>query len=230
MLKLDNIFIDVGVKDKDEVLEMGIYVGCVIIFEDEFSVLNNCYYVGWVLDNRFGGFCIVEVVCMFRENKVEFFYSLYIVNVVQEEVGLRGVEMVVYIIKLDVVIVIDVMYDIYIFLVKFKKIGDVQLGKGFFVIYVFVVYNKLLDFIIDIVFDKEILFQCEVFLRCIGMDIDVFVYSNGGVFFVLIFLLLRYMYIIVEMVYKEDVENVIKLIYEILFCIENGYNFKYFQF
>ncbi len=57
---MDNIFIDVGAKNKDEVLEMGVHVGCVITYEDQFEVLNDRYYVGRALDNRMGGFCIAE--------------------------------------------------------------------------------------------------------------------------------------------------------------------------
>ena len=88
--KLDNIFIDVGAKNKEEVLEMGIHVGCVITYEDEMSILNNRYYVGRALDNRIGGFCIAEVARLLKENNVKLPFSLYVVNSVQEEIGLRG--------------------------------------------------------------------------------------------------------------------------------------------
>lgn len=228
MLKLENIFIDVGVKNKEEVLKMGIMVGCVIIYDDEMEIFNNQYYVGWVLDNCMGGFCIVEVVCLIYENKVDLLFFLYIVNLVQEEVGLCGVEMIVEIIKLYVVIVIDVIYDIYMLLIDKKIYGDVKVGRGLLLIYVFVVYNNLFNFIIDVVEENKIEIQCEVVLCCMGIDMDVFVYSNGGVFLVLIFLLLCYMYIIVEMVYKQDVEGVIQLIYYSLLKIKVGQSFKYF--
>jgi putative aminopeptidase FrvX len=91
---LDNITIDIGAKDKDEVLSMGIHVGCVVTFQDSFMVLNNRYYTGRALDNRIGGFCIAEVARLLKQNNIKLPYSLYIVNSVQEEVGLRGAEMV----------------------------------------------------------------------------------------------------------------------------------------
>lgn len=53
----------------------------------------------------------------------------------------------------------DVIYDMYILFVSSKKFGDVKLGKGLFVIYVLVVYNKLFNFIIEMVEVKEILIQ-----------------------------------------------------------------------
>jgi putative aminopeptidase FrvX len=57
---LKNIFLDVGAKSKKEVEEMGIHVGCVITYEDQFMTLNNRYYVGRALDNRIGGFMIAD--------------------------------------------------------------------------------------------------------------------------------------------------------------------------
>lgn len=226
--KLDNIFIDVGANDKEEVLAMGIHVGCVITFDDEFSVLNDRYYVGRALDNRLGGFCIAEVARMLKDNKVKLPYSLYIVNAVQEEVGLRGAEMVAQTIKPNVAIVTDVTHDTHTPLIKAKKIGDVQSGKGPSVTYAPAVHNKLLDLIIDTATDKDIPFQREASSRRTGTDTDAFAYSNGGVPSALISLPLRYMHTTVEMAHKEDVENVIKLIYETLLRIENGHNFKYF--
>jgi putative aminopeptidase FrvX len=44
----------------------------------------------------------------------------------------------------------------------------------------------------------------------------------------LISLPLKYMHTTVETVHKDDVENVIRLIYETLLRIENGHDFRYF--
>ncbi len=54
--KLKNIFLDCGCASKEEVEKLGVHVGCVITYEDEFSILNNNYYLGRALDNRIGGF------------------------------------------------------------------------------------------------------------------------------------------------------------------------------
>src|SRR5690606_26981373 len=48
---MKNIFLDCGAKSKAEVEKMGVHVGCVITYEDEFIKLNNRYYVGRALDN-----------------------------------------------------------------------------------------------------------------------------------------------------------------------------------
>ena len=226
--KIQNIFIDVGAKNKEEVLEMGIHVGCVITYEDEMMVLNDRYYVGRALDNRMGGFCIAEVARLLKENKCELPYSLYIVNSVQEEVGLRGAEMIAATIKPNVAIITDVTHDTHTPLVVTKKIGDVKGGNGPSVTYAPAVHNKLLNLIIDTAEEKEIPIQREASSRRTGTDTDAFAYSNGGVPSALISLPLRYMHTTVEMAHKDDVEGVIKLIYETLLKIEAGHSFKYF--
>jgi putative aminopeptidase FrvX len=128
--KVDNIFIDVGAKNKEEVLEMGIHVGCVITYEDEMEVLNDRYYVGRALDNRMGGFCVAEVARLLKENNIELPYTLYVVNSVQEEVGLRGAEMITETIKPNVAIVTDVTHDTQSPLMNKIKQGDVKAGRG----------------------------------------------------------------------------------------------------
>ena len=67
--KPDNICIDIGAKDKDEVLKMGVHVGCVITYPDEFHILNGEKFVCRALDNRMGGFMIAEVARLLKENK-----------------------------------------------------------------------------------------------------------------------------------------------------------------
>lgn len=226
--KGENIFIDTGASSKDEVLEMGITVGCVITYDDEMEILNNNYYVGRALDNRMGGFCIAEVARLLKENKIELPYSLHIVNSVQEEVGLRGAEMITETIKPHVAIVTDVTHDTHTPLIDKKKHGDVKSGRGPSLTYAPAVHNKLLDLIIDAAEANEIPIQREAASRRTGTDTDAFAYSNGGVPSALISLPLRYMHTTVEMAHKNDVENVIKLIYQSLLKIEDGQSFKYF--
>jgi len=226
--KTENIFIDIGAKDKEEVAKLGVHVGCVITFEDEFSILNNTYYCGRALDNRIGGFCIAEVARLVKTSKIELPYSLYIVNSVQEEVGLRGAEMVARAIQPNVAIVTDVTHDTGTPLVNSKIHGDIKCGKGPSLTYAPAVHQKLLKLIEKTAEEKSIPFQREAASRSTGTDTDAFAYSNSGVPSALISLPLRYMHTTVEMAHKEDVENLIQLMFESLKKIEYQHNFKYF--
>ena len=226
--KLENITIDVGAAKKEEVEKMGIHVGCVITYPDTFQVLNKNKFVCRALDNRIGGFMIAEVARMLKENKVELPFGLYITNSVQEEIGLRGAEMITQTIKPDVAIVTDVCHDTSTPMIDPKKQGDNTIGKGPVISYAPAVQQLLRDRIIDTANTKKIPFQRLASSRYTGTDTDAFAYSNGGVPSALISLPLKYMHTTVEMVHQEDVENVIKLIYETLQTIKNGETFSYF--
>ena len=39
--KLDNIFLDCGAKDKEEVEKLGIHVETLVTYEDEFMIMNK---------------------------------------------------------------------------------------------------------------------------------------------------------------------------------------------
>ena len=224
---VSNIFIDVGAESKDEVEKMGIHVGCVITYPDELSEMGN-YYVGRALDNKMGGFCIAEVAKMLHKNKKTLDYSLYIVNAVQEEIGLRGAQMIAHAIKPDVAIVTDVCHDTNTPMIKTKEQGDIKSGKGPALTYAPAVHNLLLQQVINVAEKNEIPFQRQASSRSTGTDTDAFAYSNCGVPSVLISLPLKYMHTTVEMAHKEDIQNVSELIYETLLNIKAGQSFKYF--
>ena len=226
--KIDNIFIDVGAEDKEEVLNMGIHPGCVITYDDEFEILNNRYYVGRALDNRIGGFCIAEVARLLKENEIELPFGLYIVNAVQEEVGLNGARMVTQTIKPNVAIVTDVSHNTHTPLVSIEKHGDIKGGDGPDLTFAPAVHNNLLQLIRQAAEANEIPYQLSASSRVTGTDTDAFAFSNGGVPSALISLPLKYMHTTVEMAHKDDVANVIQLIYHALQRIEDQQDFRYF--
>lgn len=227
--KLDNIFIDIGAKDKEEVEKMGVHVGCVITYPDEFHVLNKNKFVCRALDNRAGGFMIAEVARLLHENKKKLPFGLYITNSVQEEIGLRGAEMITQTIKPNVAIVTDVTHDTTTPMIDKKKQGEASIGKGPVISYAPAVQQKLRERIIETAEKKNIPFQRSASSRSTGTDTDAFAYSNGGVASALISLPLRYMHTTVETVHRDDVENVIRLIYETLLNIKAGETFSYFD-
>lgn len=226
---LKNIFIDVGASSKEEVEEMGIHVGSVITFDDELMELNDQYFVGRALDNRIGGFMIAEVLRRLHENKVKLPFGLYVVNAVQEEIGLRGAEMISRKIAPNVAIVTDVTHDTNAPMYDKVKSGDISCGKGPTLSYAPAVQNNLRDLIIDVANSKEIPFQRLASSRFTGTDTDAFAYSSDGVASALISLPLKYMHTTVETVHRDDVESVIKLIYETLLRLEDGQDFRYIK-
>ncbi len=226
---MKNIFLDCGCKTKEEVEKLGVHVGCVATFEDEFMILNKDNYVGRALDNRMGGFMIAEVARMLKASKKKLPFTLYVVNSVQEEIGLRGAEMISRQLEPDVAIVTDVCHDTQTPMIDKIEQGDLHSGQGPVLTYGPAVQTNLLKKIIATAEAKKIPFQRAAASRSTGTDTDAFAYSGKGIASALISLPLRYMHTTVEMTHKDDVENVIKLIYETLLNIKSGEDFRYLK-
>lgn len=224
---MKNIFVDVGCSSKKEVEKLGIHPGTVLTFDDELFELNKNYFVGRALDNRMGGFMIAEVARRLNKKKWKPDFGLYIVNAVQEEIGLRGAEMIAHKIKPNVAIVTDVTHDTCSPMYDKKVSGLQKAGDGPVLTYGPAVHNNLLGQIIATAEKKKIPFQRASATRYTGTDTDAFAYSNEGVASALISLPLKYMHTTVETVHKKDIENVIKLIMESVMSLENGKDFSY---
>ena len=226
---LSNIFIDIGASSKDEVLEMGVNIGTVVTFEDGLTELNNTFYTGRALDNRMGGYIIAEVARKLKADKVELPFTLYIVNSVQEEIGLRGAEMISRRLKPNVAIVNDVTHDTQSPMYDKKKSGDIACGKGPALSYGPAVQNNLLNFIIDTAEENNIPVQLSACSRSTGTDTDAFAYSGEGVPSALISLPLKYMHTTVETVHKNDVQSCIDLYVAVLKNLEANTDFGYIK-
>ncbi len=224
-----NIFLDLGCKSDKEVSELGVHVGCVVTYQDELMELNDRYFVGRALDNRIGGFMIAEVARLLKEKKDKLPFGLYIVNAVQEEVGLNGATMIARKIKPNVAIVTDVCHDTQTPMMSKITSGDIHCGKGPVLSYAPAVQNNLLKLIIDTAKKNKIDFQRQAASRATGTDTDAFAYATDGIASALISLPLRYMHTTVESVNKKDVEEVIKLIYHSLKTIKNNQDFRYLK-
>ncbi len=226
---LKNIFIDIGAESKKEVEAMGVHVGTVATFQDELIELNKNYLTGRALDNRMGGYMIAEVARRLHENKKKLPFCLYVVNAVQEEIGLRGAEMISRRLKPDLAICTDVTHDTQSPMYNKKESGNMKCGAGPVLCYGPAVQNNVLKMIIDVAQKKKIPFQRQAVSRSTGTDTDSFAYSAEGVASALISLPLKYMHTTVETVHKDDVENVINLMYDVLLQVKPGHDFRYIK-
>src|ERR1043165_2156831 len=167
---LKNIFLDIGAKSDKEVEDLGVHVGCVVTYQDELMELNDRFYVGRALDNRIGGFMIAEVARLLKVNKDKLPFGLYIVNSVQEEVGLNGATMIARKINPDVAIVTDVCHDTQSPMMNKIANGDLSCGKGPVLSYAPAVQNNLLKLVVAAANKNKIPFQRQAASRSTGTD------------------------------------------------------------
>lgn len=227
--KVENLFLDCGARNRKEVEDLGITVGNVVTYVDGFDELANDYFIGRAMDNRIGGFMIAEVARLLKEDRKKLPYSLYIVNAVQEEIGLRGAEMIARRIKPNVAIVTDVTHDTSTPMINKIIEGETTCGKGPSLSFGPAVHNVLLRFVQDVAENKSIPVQLRAVSRSTGTDTDSFAYANDGCPSVLISIPLRYMHTTVEMLHRDDIEQTIVLMYESLLALTPKTNLSYFQ-
>ncbi len=227
--KVDNLFLDCGARSKKEVEALGIHIGAVATYVEGYEELAHGHLIGRAFDNRIGGFMIAEVARLLKENKKKLPYALYVVNAVQEEIGLRGAEMIARRIKPDVAIITDVTHDSTTPMINKIIEGECKCGNGPSLCYGPAVHNKLLDLVQKVGEKSKIPFQLRAISRSTGTDTDSFAYANDGCPSVLISIPLRYMHTTVEMIHKDDIENTIRLMYETLLTLTPKTNLSYFS-
>ncbi|SKA03057.1 M42 family metallopeptidase [Sediminibacterium ginsengisoli] len=226
--KVENLCLDCGARSKKEVEDLGIHVGAVVTYEEGFDELSYDFYIARAFDNRVGGFMIAEVARLLHENKKKLPFGLYVVNAVQEEIGLRGAEMIARRIKPDVAIITDVTHDTSTPMINKIIEGDIQCGKGPSLAYAPAIHNKLLQLVEKVAEKNEIPVQFRTLSRSTGTDTDSFAYANDGCPSVLISIPLRYMHTTVEMLHRKDIEETIRLMYHTLLELTPKTNLSYF--
>lgn len=205
------LWVDIGAKDKEAVIKKGIKPGCLITFDDKFSEIGD-YYVGRSLDNKIGGYIIAEVTRRLYEEGEELPFDLYIVNSVQEEVGLHGAKMIAKKLQADIALVHDVCHATDHPNTNKAKNGDVRGGDGPALEFTAQNHRKIIKRFIEIAEANEIPYQRHV--GSYGNDTMAFFLENTPT--AIAATPLRYMHTTIEFAHKDDVENCIKLFIETL--------------
>jgi putative aminopeptidase FrvX len=210
---------------KEEVLKMGIEIGNCVVFDRKPEILNDKYVIGKALDDKIGGFVISEVLRHLKEKNIELYYDLYVVNSVQEEVGVRGAKMITETIEPDVAICFDVCFDTNTPLIDKAKYGDFKMGDSVIFRQGFDVHPNLLKLMKETANEYNIPYKISVGGGG-GTNTVSYNLSNGGVVTSTICTPLRYMHTNNEIVLLDDIKNSIDYLVHLLCNIENNHNFK----
>ena len=103
-LKYEDMFIDIGCKNKEET-EKKVEIGDAVIFEPNSGILNGKLYYGKAIDDRIGCFALIRIMEKLRTTASGA--ELYAVATGQEEVGLKGARTSAFRIDPDFAIAVD---------------------------------------------------------------------------------------------------------------------------
>ena len=208
-LKLENMYIDIGVFSKEEA-ESKINIGDVCVYKTEYDENENVVS-SKCLDDRVGCFVAIEAIKKIKDNVND----LYFVFTVQEEVGLRGARTSAYRINPDMGIALDVTGS-----------GDTPKAKTFAVglgngtaIKVkdnsILTHPKVKELMVDVAKENNIEYQMEV-LEFGGTDSGAIHLTREGIPSGVISIPTRYVHSTVEMASKKDIISSIDLLIKIL--------------
>ncbi len=210
---IDEMYLDLGVKDKAEAEKLGIEIGNMIAPYIEFRELANPkYLLGKAWDNRIGCAIVVEVL---KRLKNEAHPNIvYGVGSVQEEIGLRGAKTSAQMINPDICLALDVG------IAKDTPGTDmsVKLGAGPGIL----VYDSALighlglrEFVVQVSKEEQIPYQLD-FLKHGGTDAGTASLTNNGVPSMSFCLPTRYIHSHTSILHRDDYENAIKLIVAVI--------------
>jgi putative aminopeptidase FrvX len=107
--KYQKLFVDVGADSYEEVLEMGIDVGCPVVYKPNFQRLKNKKVYATSLDNRIACSILLDLAQKLSTDRPE--NTVYLVGTVQEEYNLRGGMMAARSIQPQIAIALDVALE-----------------------------------------------------------------------------------------------------------------------
>lgn len=214
-IKLKDLYVDVGAKDKTDIEEnFGIEIGSPIVFGDELLEFKNNLIATKAADDRLGVFIAAQVAINCKESDT----SVIAAATCQEENGLIGARMLPSLLKNtigypDYNIVIDVTHSTDYPGVSSEEKGDIKLGCGPSLSYGSVNNKDLVNKLKNIAKENSIPFQINVDPRYSGTDADELHLMKGGTIpTVVVSVPLRYMHTQKEVFSMDDVVATINLL------------------
>lgn len=227
--KLEDLFIDIGAKDKDEALKR-VRIGDPITMAVGFERMPNDLAIARAMDDRIGAFVVLEAlkkVHAYTKKKKShpLDCALYAVCSVQEEVGLRGAQTAAYTIDPHVGIAVDVGFATDYPPENKKIVGDFKLGEGP-ILHRGANINMPLAEMMEGLCDKHnIPYQLSGDGGIMGTDAGAIQATRGGVAAALISIPNRYMHSPVEMISLKDAENSAELLAQVAIHLKAGQSF-----
>ncbi len=208
-LKIKDMLIDTGLSGDE--LKALVRVGDPILLKSEFAQLSENRVSSAALDNRAGMATIFD--CLERLKDQDLPCNLWVAFTSGEELGLQGANTIISENKPDLAVVLDVTYGR---TPDAGEKGTFPLGCGAVICRGPNLHYEMTNQVIEIAKTKNIPYEIEVASGSSGTNAWAIQVSGGGVPCVLISIPLRYMHTTVETVDLQDIENVSKLLVEIV--------------
>ncbi|MBO8156418.1 MAG: M42 family metallopeptidase [Bacillaceae bacterium] len=215
-VEIKDMFIDIGASSKEEAEDFGVRPGDSIVPYFDFTVMKNeKLLLAKAWDNRIGCAIAIEVLKRLKDEKHP--NIVYGVGTVQEEVGLRGARTSAHAIQPDIGFAVDtgIAGDTPGIT---EKEATSKMGKGPQIILYdasMVSHKGLRDFVVDTADEQDIPYQFDAIAGG-GTDSGAIHLTANGVPALSITIATRYIHTHAAMIHRDDFENAVKLIVEVI--------------
>jgi endoglucanase len=210
-VKVDDMFIDVGATNREEVAYLGVDVGTPVTIDREFTSLANTRVTGKAFDNRAGVAMLIKTLKEIRSP-----LTIFGVFTVQEEVGLKGARTSAYSLDPDCAIATDVTIPGDHPGIEMKD-APVEMGKGPVVTIVdasgrgLIASRKVVQWLREAAEEQSIPVQFEVGSGG-TTDATAIHLTKGGIPSTTLSIPSRYIHSPVEMIDLQDLEAGVNLL------------------
>ncbi|WP_062355266.1 M42 family metallopeptidase [Bacillus kwashiorkori] len=213
---IKDMFVDIGATSKEEAKAWGVSPGDMIVPYFEFTVMKNeKHLLAKAWDNRIG--CAVAIDVLKNLQKENHPNVVYSVGAVQEEVGLRGAKTAAYQIEPDIGFALDVgIAGDTPGVTEKEALGKMGKGPQIVVYDASMVSHKgLRDFVTGIADELQIPYQFEA-IPGGGTDAGSIHLTKTGVPSLAITIPTRYIHSHAGILHRDDYENTVKLLTEVV--------------
>lgn len=212
---LDDVYIDLGVASKQEVLDLGVQIGDMITPNIDFEVMNNeKYLMAKAWDNRIGCYIMGEV--MKRINEEDLGCTVYGVATTSEEIGLRGAKTAANFVNPDLAIAIDTSIDGST--PQINGAVSAKMAKGPIMLVMdasLIAHVGLRNYLIDLAEKHKIDYQLDMLMGG-GTDGGAIHIQGSGIPCLSLVVATRYLHSHTSIIHQDDVNNAIELVYNFL--------------
>jgi putative aminopeptidase FrvX len=217
---IKDMFIDIGASSREEAAEWGVRPGDMVVPYFEFTVMNNeKMLLAKAWDNRIG--CAIAIDVMKYVQNKQHENIVYGVGTVQEEVGLRGAKTSAHQIGPDIAFGVDVGIAGDTPGVTEKEAMG-KMGKGPQIILYdasMVSHKGLRDFVTDVADELNIPYQFDAMAGG-GTDSGEIHMTANGVPSLSVTIATRYIHSHAAMLHRDDYDNAVKLLGEVILRLD----------
>lgn len=209
VVKLDDLWLDIGAKSKQEAQEL-IRIGDPVTLQLGFQEMRNGLANSPAMDNKTGLWTVIEA-CR-RAAKQSLKVGVYAVSTVAEEIGLRGAQTSAFGVDPQIGIAVDVTHATDCPTIDKRQQGDIALGNGPVIFRGPNMNPVVTERLIQTAKDNMIAHQLSASGKAVPNDANALQLNRAGVATGLVSLPNRYMHSAVEMVSLEDLDRAADLL------------------